>query len=239
MFSVIHPYYNHTTTLPLHIELWNKLPRETQIVVVDDHSPVPIDLKRIRNEVQCHIKVVWVEDDVVWNDLGARNIGAAVADGDRLIMSDFDCAVTPELMKYLVKYNQPLDTIAWPCIQFNPNAKYGEHGKIGKFHCNSFVIWKEFFNKIGGYDEDFSGGWGYGDTYFTDCLAPYAGAKKEFLKPPAYFRYFREHNFGEYTVGRPGEQRNAKMQKEKIRNKEFEKGPGKTLRCRYKVLFEK
>lgn len=238
-FSIIHPYYNHTDTLPLHLELWKNLPSDLEIIIVDDHSSAPIDLKLIERNVKQKIKVIWVEDDVTWNDLGARNIGAAVAKGQRLIMSDFDCAVTSQLVQFLKEYDQPKDVIAFPCLQFNSNNKYGDHGKIGKFHCNSFVIWNEMFKRLGGYDEDFCGGWGYGDIYFTDLMAPHFGLKKAILNPPAYFRYFRGHNFGEYSVGRPGEQRNARMFKEKKKNKQYLNGPGKTLRCRYSIIFQK
>lgn len=237
-FSIVHPYYNHQATLPLQMALWRTLSNEVELIVVDDHSDEPIDITGF-DELKYPVKVVRVNDNIPWNVTGARNIGASLASGPYLILADFDCGVTPGMIKYLRPVVFGDKDILFPYLQTSANLKkYKPYGKLSRPHCNSFIIPTKFYREIGGYDEDFAGGWGYEDTYFHNYLAKYKGAVHINPEPPICFRYFVGHNHGEYAFGRLNEFGNAMLLKRKIDAKDYERGPGQTLRSTYTTLYE-
>jgi hypothetical protein len=240
IYSVIHPFYNHNETLKLHLPYWLRYFKgETEIILVDDCSPNGLDTTHL-DKLSCRVTVARVQKDIPWNVTGARNLGASLAIGKYLIMSDFDCCVHPGLIKTLrtrvqtMKYREVL----WPLLLMQEPTRRTKDGKLRQPHCNSFVMEKQFFNDIGGYDEDFAGGWGYEDSYFHQYQAAYHGATNTVMDAPGYFRYFRGHNHGEYARGRLNEQVNVTKFKDKISREDYKKPNGPTLRFNWDIVYK-
>lgn len=210
-FSVIHPYFENVATLPKHVEEWAKLSSaDVEVIIVDDHSAN--DKKpdtALLSKLDLHVRVYRVRSDILWNVTGARNLGAHMAKNPQLIMADFDFVVNPVLMSKL----QSLDysdrkNVYWPMTR-KPDTNKTQN-RFSSPHCNSFVINKDTFWEMGGYDEDFAGGWGYEDSHFHDTLGPRHGIKNVTLGTDGYLIWLdraADHP-GTIAVGRLNHDRN-------------------------------
>jgi len=115
-----------------------------------------------------------VDVDVRWNWLTCRNIGAKYADVQWLLMTDIDHLLPEATARRIIE--GPLDP-AW-AYRFNrvdaPDMKptIGKHGER-KPHPNTWLMTKALFDKVGGYDERFSGFYG-SDGEFRDRVKRHA-----------------------------------------------------------------
>jgi hypothetical protein len=139
MITVLYTYFGQRERIPGILE------QGLKTVIVDDCSKEPLGPLE-------GIKVVRVTDDIKWNQPGARNLGFHISDG-WILCADIDHLVTKENMEQLE----------------NTNLKRGCIYYLGREDTNSvniYVIHKDDFEKIGGYDEDFCGNYGYDDIHF-------------------------------------------------------------------------
>lgn len=139
MFTVVYTYFGQRERIPQIIE------QNLKTIIVDDCSPEP--LGPIDG-----IKVVRIIDDIRWNQPGARNLGFHLCDG-WVICADIDHLVTKENIKQLEK------------VELNKGSIY-YLGREDTDSVNIYVIHKDDFEYVGGYDEDFSGNYGYDDIHF-------------------------------------------------------------------------
>ena len=119
-------------------------------VIIDDCSKEPL------GPVD-GISVARITDDIKWNQPGARNLGFHICEG-WILCADIDHLVTKENMEQLK----------------NTNLRRGCVYYLGREDTNSvniYLIHKDDFEKIGGYDEDFCGNYGYDDIHFYNkCI---------------------------------------------------------------------
>lgn len=139
MITVLYTYFGQRERIPGILE------QGLKTVIVDDCSKEPLGPLD-------GVKVVRVTDDIKWNQPGARNLGFHISDG-WVLCADIDHLVTKENMEQLE----------------NTELKRGCVYYLGREDTNSvniYVIHKDDFEKIGGYDEDFCGNYGYDDIHF-------------------------------------------------------------------------
>lgn len=151
--TIIHPYYGQKNIVPFH-----KLDFPgVRMVFVDDGSPEA--LKPLE-----WADIYRIEEDIPWNQSGARNLGFHVSEG-WCIYSDIDHVVTKEVIQAIRNRDWDKSCIYW----------FGrtENGKEIDPAYNCYFIHKEGFDKIGGYDEDFAGGYGFEDTLFFTLAGKY------------------------------------------------------------------
>ena len=86
------------------------------------------------------VRVVSVKDRPKFNTSHARNLGAAVATGKFLGFLDADVVIAPDFTKYLD------ETMKGHCF-----GTFG--GEVRSSLRGSFVVWREDFERIRGYDE--------------------------------------------------------------------------------------
>lgn len=150
--TLVVPYYQNADFLKAQLATWHDYPPEASVIVVDDGSPEPARVTGSR------VRLFRIEQDIPWNWLAARNIGAHHADDGWLLLTDMDHVVTPETM-LSVMYGQ-----------HDPKVVYGfsrrEHtGATIPPHSASFLMTRQMFWTIGGYDESLSGHYGTDGVY--------------------------------------------------------------------------
>lgn len=156
MITVVCPWYYNTSILEYQLNAWNALPDELKdqahFIVVDDGSPQKLQLP----QMDLNFSMARINKDIPWNQPGARNLGAFLADTEFVLFTDIDHEITADALgKAIVKEKDPGTVYMFPRI-FN--------GKQHPSHQCSFVIHKQAFERIGGFDEDFSGHRGHDDS---------------------------------------------------------------------------
>jgi hypothetical protein len=165
--TMIYPYYENPVFLRKQMGGWLRYPmdlaRNVTLIVVDDGSPTSPALDVFMDDATPFPKRVFrIHEDRPWNWIAARNIGAHEAADGWLLMTDMD-HVVPEQTLRSVLYGD-----------HDPSVIYGfsrkEHtGQALVPHPNSWLMTREMFWKVGGYDENFSGRYGSDGEYRRRC----------------------------------------------------------------------
>lgn len=153
--TLVLPYYQNAKFLETQAAVWRTYPPGVSVVVVDDGSPTPARLPR---DIESQVRLFRIEQDIPWNWLAARNIGAHHASDGWLFLTDMDHVVPAETMRSVL-YGQ-----------HDPKVVYGfsrrEHtGEVIPPHSASFLMTRSMFWTIGGYDETLSGHYGTDGLY--------------------------------------------------------------------------
>ena len=176
--DIIYTYYNGSGNdgnfLENYLYHWSNNFSDTKhdinFVIVDDHSTrKAVDIVS-KFDVKCNLQVYYVEDDIIWNESGARNLGVEKTSSDIMLLMDWDCIVYEDLIKEVLstKFDDnsfyQFFTHNKPRFLFKKNTiRYYRHESV---LCLTRKLWK----KSGGFDEDFAGRYGYVDTAFTNNL---------------------------------------------------------------------
>lgn len=127
-----------------------------QFIFVDDHSPLKID---IPEDCKLHYTLARVDDDIMWNQGGARNLGVHLARTSKLILTDLDHLFPETLMVDILDAKEP------QVLYMFRREKDGQ--KIYP-HPNTFFCTKATYFKVLGVDEEFCGHYGFEDIYFIN-----------------------------------------------------------------------
>jgi len=150
MVTVIYTYFGQKERIEGIVK------QKLNTVIIDDCSSIPL------GPVD-GVKVYRILDDIKWNQPGARNLGVHVSEG-WIINADIDHLVTRSMIIELMKTK-------WE----KGNIYFLGREDDDMLH-NFFLVHKEDFDLMGGWDEDFCGNYGFDDYYF--------GVKsKKFLNP--------------------------------------------------------
>jgi hypothetical protein len=167
VITLVHPYYDHKDTFEYHFnKLWSLWPsslkKKVEIIIVDDHSLnhpciVPEDTRGL------DLKVLRIDTPILWNTAGAGNLGFREAKYDWVLHADFDLGLPPRSSDPLrdLDLTDP-KVVYWPKLWYRTRR----YNKYHEPHCNGFLMNKDTFWEAGGFDEDFSGRWGWADSYF-------------------------------------------------------------------------
>jgi len=159
--TLVMPYYDCPRFFAQQIAHWWTYPDTIRghlsAVIVDDGSPEPAHVLR-QQTVPFPIRLFRIEQDVRWNWLAARNIGAHHAPVGWLLVTDMDHQVPAVTMRAVIQG------------QHDPQIVYAfsrrEHtGDVITPHSASFLMTRELFWRIGGYDETLSGFYGTDGEY--------------------------------------------------------------------------
>jgi len=162
MISIVVPTYNTSRYIERNIHnLLSNVPRNTEIIVVDDGStdPTVSILKRFKN-----IKLVTRKHT---SPAKVRNVGWRKARGDIVIFLDSDCYVTKNWFKEMIKPFKEKDVIAVSGVYLSKQKKlisrYIQHqiayrqSRVKKYTDNlasySLAVKRKFLVKVGGFPE--------------------------------------------------------------------------------------
>lgn len=156
--TFVYPYYECPKFFADQFYRWASYPEDLRahlsIIVVDDGSPtLPAQLEAIIAAQPHFVRVFRIDQDIRWNWLAARNIGAHHAADGWLLLTDMDHVVSEEMLR----------SVIWSSL--DPSVAYMfkrvEHtGTPIRPHSASYLMTRTLFWQIGGYDEALSGYYG-------------------------------------------------------------------------------
>jgi hypothetical protein len=160
--TLVYTYYDNPRTLAFHVGTINGFSREVrdsiEVIFVDDASP--------ENPAHIHLpdpkfslRIFRVSVDKPWNHRAARNIGAHEARAPWLFLLDIDTHVPEATLRALLRMNP--DTHHWFLFTLRD---LGTGQKIGRHHDTIFMA-KEFYWRMGGFDEHYAGIYGAGPVF--------------------------------------------------------------------------
>lgn len=197
MLTLCMPFYMNPGQLALQYRTWkgwsSKVRNAFCIVIVDDGSPEGHAANVPRPYGLPAVEIYRALEDRPWWQHGARNIAAHVAPDGWLLLTDMDHVLTAEnaaaLLKAIEKERLDEETV-YMLDRVEADTGLPTLGRDGlpKPHPNSFVMTREMFWSIGGYDERACGVYGT-DRFFRDRA--FAIARRGHLDIPLV-RYWRD-----------------------------------------------
>lgn len=164
-FTLILPYYINEGMLRRQYKHLSRLPADVRqmlaLIVVDDGSPQSPAFPPKGAHGLLDFQLFRVEVDVRWNWLTCRNIGVHHAKTDWVLLTDIDHELPEATARRIIdKKLDPSNVYRFSRVDAPNLTPY-------KPHPNSWLMTREMFDKIGGYDERFSGNYGT-DGEFRD-----------------------------------------------------------------------
>lgn len=190
-FTLIFPYYENPTMLDRQFAHLAALPEDVRkhlhLIVVDDGSQKH-PLREFTASVMQQLgllraQLFRITVDVRWNWIAARNLAVSKANTDWVLMTDIDHLV-PEVTMRRIQEKKVSDRTVYRFSRKDlPDlTEY-------KPHPNSWLMTRAMFDRIGGYDERFSGFYGT-DGEFRDRVR--ANAREIIILPEHLVRVPRE-----------------------------------------------
>jgi len=173
--SLCLPFYKNPIMLAAQYAVWasysDTMKDQIEIVLVDDGSPADVAALTVpRPDGLPTLRIYRVLVDIPWHQHGARNLAATEALGPWLFLTDMDHVLPVESLRQVLAIVETGTDAVYTFQRLDaPDLRptQNERGNL-KPHCNTFLMTKARFWKVGGYDEDCVG---YGtDGYFRHRL---------------------------------------------------------------------
>jgi hypothetical protein len=169
--TLITHVYNAQQPVDNQLALWKQfspaLRARLSFLVIDDHSDEPLRL----DKGDLDLRLVRVDDDIDWNMPGCRNLAATLCETPWMLFFDVDNVCSEASLQRIVDNLPRLDRHRLHVF------RRVENGVDVEPHINSFLITRQGFFKAGGYDEDFSGHYGFEDVAFRMMWRKHVGGE--------------------------------------------------------------
>lgn len=156
--TLVLPYYDNPTMLQRQQDAWLAFPddlrRRLHVIVVDDASPRWPAAPYVSSPDVASFALYRTGTDVRWNWIFCRNLGMSVAPTKWVLLTDID-HVLPE-----ATLGRLLDGEFRSDVAYRFSRVDAPDLTPYKPHPNTWFLHRKLFDKVGGYDERFSGFYG-------------------------------------------------------------------------------
>lgn len=201
--TLVMPYYDNAGMLRKHLQTWDDYPGASRkhfaVIIVDDGSPTSPAFDVLKDNPPSFLKLYRCKVDVRWNWIFCRNLAMSELKTDWALMTDIDHLLPKETLKPLLFEKHEPDNV------YRLSRRNAPNGESYKAHPNTWFLTRQMFQKIGGYDERFSGYYG-SDADFRERAKD--TAKQVVMLSDCLIRYPREviADASTTTYGRKEEQ---------------------------------
>jgi hypothetical protein len=169
--TLITHVYNAQQPVAHQLALWRQfdpaLLARLKFLVIDDHSDEPLTVA----PGLPGLRLVRVDDDIDWNMPGCRNLAATLSSTEWMLYFDVDNVASEASLRKIVDALPRLDARRLHVFRRT------QDGVDVEPHINSFLITRLGFWRAGGYDEDFSGHYGFEDVLFRMMWRKHVGTE--------------------------------------------------------------
>ncbi len=171
--TLVLPFYMNQSMLREQQRQWRAYPADLKaqfhVIVVDDGSPEHPAVEVIEETGIASFRLYRTDVDCRWNWLFCRNLGVAEASTSWVLLTDIDHVVPERTLRRLMCGHLESDEIyRFSRVDAPDLTPY-------KPHPNSWCLTRQIFDRIGGYDERFSGFYGT-DADFRERAKQYTTA---------------------------------------------------------------
>lgn len=196
-------YYNDIEYLDKHFSEWVNYKDLINFQIIDDCSEVPL-INLVDDVIlkELGIKIYRVLDDIKWNIPGVRNLGAAVCNTDWILICDMD--------QYF--FRKDIETMYKFTDLGSKNEFYSFARKDKTQTAGTMLISLDNYWKVGGYDEDLIGNYGWNDPLFRKKL------EHSKINEKIISDIICKEQFADCKLDRKGNNKNKKKFKKKVKN---------------------
>jgi hypothetical protein len=156
MITLVYAYFENGSMLDRHLVEWNQYVNKDhyRAIIVDDCSKRDPAIDHLKDkEHPFPIELFRINTDIPWNQDGARNLAMTHARGWCLI-TDMDHMLSKESAQQLLEMELDINQT------YRPARIKAKSGDTHHSHPNSYIIHRDNYWKIGGYDESYQGYYG-------------------------------------------------------------------------------
>jgi hypothetical protein len=128
------------------------------IIVDEGHG----DALSLREEHHFNLLYLRITNPVEWNEGGAKNIGVMAAKSEKILLGDFDHYFQENTLNRIISKKLPGHTL-YRFMRAEPHTQ--------RKSSNVIYLSRTTYLSLYGFDEDFSGHYGYGDVFFLKWAA--------------------------------------------------------------------
>lgn len=190
-----------------------------EFVIIDDGSPLKYEIP----DFNLNLRWIKINENIKWNQSGARNLGVLSAKSDKLIITDLDHIFYEDTLKFMATYNfKEKEIYKSRRTHIHRNGFVaGNYPGAG----NIYAMSRGDFLKYFGYDEEFAGNYGYEDNFcaeYFDAL----GFKRKYITKKKYFYRERDdndvnHKSSYHSLNRDDSQNKIIYEKKKEKMKKY------------------
>jgi len=162
-------FYNQNQVLRQHVMLWKSWSEDVRnqfaFCIIDDCSKISaLDILQGIDLNDIDVSIYRVEEDLVCNIAGVRNLAATVCETEWMVILDMDTMITEQLANSML---QLITQDSGLCFKFNRRVSNNpNHNKNNQMHPAVCLIRKDDYWSVGGCEEDLVGHYGQTDPIF-------------------------------------------------------------------------